>query len=361
MQSKRNSNYELLRILSMLLIVAWHYSTQFSENGTGILDQGMSFYHLFAIVFGSWGQVGVDLFIIISVYFLRQSNRFRCAKAIDLVFETIAYGIIWALVCVLVVKPLSRTEILTGVFGLFLGKNWFIFAYLLLYIFHPILNNIIDKMTDSMLKKTALLLTIFVSGIKTIYHDLPICDFLFMVNIYFVVSCIERSELEKLFEKKAKTWLLITVTALVALQIVLVFLGERFNSQFLITHNYYFNMRGSIFILFTALCVFYLVKPRQPRNSRIVNHIASTCFGIFLSHQFLGYHFWYKVFYYIDDNEFLACVHMIISVVVIFAACSFIDLVRQNTIGYIFRRTMQTKHITAKTDAIDAYMNGRET
>lgn len=142
---KRNSTLELMRILSMILIVSWHFATQFSETGTGVLDSGMSWYHIFAIAIGSWGQLGVDLFIIISVFFLKSKNMFHSSKLIDIIIQTIFYGCLWTVICLLSGIQVGGTEIIKNVFSLFFNTFWFATAYVIMYCFSPVLNEILSK------------------------------------------------------------------------------------------------------------------------------------------------------------------------------------------------------------------------
>lgn len=71
----RDSNIELLRIFSMILIVAHHFSLhgvlkEFPENP--LANQSVTSF--LAQVIQSGGKAGVTLFIIISGYFMVQSN-----------------------------------------------------------------------------------------------------------------------------------------------------------------------------------------------------------------------------------------------------------------------------------------------
>lgn len=71
----RDSNIELLRIFSMILIVAHHFSLhgvlkEFPENP--LANQSVTSFLAQVIQLG--GKAGVTLFIIISGYFMVQSN-----------------------------------------------------------------------------------------------------------------------------------------------------------------------------------------------------------------------------------------------------------------------------------------------
>ena len=317
-------------------------------------------YHFFAATIGLWGQIGVDVFIIISVYFLRQSNRFRSYKAIDLILETIFYGVFWSIIVINFVKKISVKEILVGTFSLFVGNNWFVFAYILIYIYHPILNMIIRLMSDSQLKKVVLIMTITIAGLKTIYHGIAICDFLFMINVYFIICYIERNKLSLWFTNNAKTGVLICSFILFTVHMILVIVGTILDSSFILSHSYYLNLRGSIYVLVDALFLFYFVSSCYPRYSKVVNIISSTCFGVFLSHQFLGYKFWYKLLFREGLNNIQASLHMILSIVIIFLSCAVIDIVRQYTIGKMYKKIIEIKSIKKALDRMDMYINDEE-
>ena len=84
-KSLRNSRVELLRIISMILIVAFHATRM------GCIETSQPFYIYFSgIVLGSWGILGVDIFVIISSYFLVDQN-FKSQRLINIAFQTFTY------------------------------------------------------------------------------------------------------------------------------------------------------------------------------------------------------------------------------------------------------------------------------
>lgn len=72
----RNSNIELYRILSMLLIVAHHYvvnSGLTSANGP-IFANIWSLPSQFLLLFGTFGKIGINCFVLITGYFMCKSQ-----------------------------------------------------------------------------------------------------------------------------------------------------------------------------------------------------------------------------------------------------------------------------------------------
>lgn len=66
---ERNSNLEILRIISMLIIIAHHYVVC-----SGIMVNfdlnNLSAHTIFLQIFGSWGKTAINAFILISGYFM---------------------------------------------------------------------------------------------------------------------------------------------------------------------------------------------------------------------------------------------------------------------------------------------------
>ena len=72
-EKKRDSNIELYRIFLMLLIVAHHYVVN-----SGLMDimgdQYFSSKSIFYYLFGAWGKVGINCFVLITGFFMCKSS-----------------------------------------------------------------------------------------------------------------------------------------------------------------------------------------------------------------------------------------------------------------------------------------------
>ena len=72
----RKSNIELLRIIMMFSIVAHHYvinSGLMDAFDTGIASKA-SLNYVFLSLWGMWGKTGINVFILISGYFMCTSS-----------------------------------------------------------------------------------------------------------------------------------------------------------------------------------------------------------------------------------------------------------------------------------------------
>ena len=83
----RLSNFELLRIISMILIVINHYVVS-----SGVLDLEFNINRVILQLFGIGGKIGVTLFVLISGYFLIDS-KFKMRKLLKIILETLFYSV----------------------------------------------------------------------------------------------------------------------------------------------------------------------------------------------------------------------------------------------------------------------------
>lgn len=82
----RLSNFELLRLVSMFLIVLHHYGVHglVDETGTSLQSVGVG-------MLTSFGKSGVFLFVLIGSFFLVDKS-FDCSRIINIISSTFFYS-----------------------------------------------------------------------------------------------------------------------------------------------------------------------------------------------------------------------------------------------------------------------------
>lgn len=144
LKQARQSNFELLRIICMVLIVAYHYSNAgFSVPST----EPVTFNVLFLNFIGFGGQLGVDMFVLISGYFMIE-QKFKIRRAVRLWLRCViipAFMGVIALIC-------GRTDLrsfLTVFFTPINNSYWFITTYFLMFILSDYINALIHAITKN--------------------------------------------------------------------------------------------------------------------------------------------------------------------------------------------------------------------
>lgn len=148
MYKVRLSNFELLRIVCMLMICLLHAHTFVSGNPTKteIVNSPLpSFLRVFIYYLTI---VSVDVFVLISGWF---GIRFSLKKLSSLLFQVLFFVVVGGIICFDQLQHLS----IGGIFGAFVMGNseyWFIKVYLLLMLFIPIINSYIENTSKKQFK-----------------------------------------------------------------------------------------------------------------------------------------------------------------------------------------------------------------
>ena len=104
----------------------------------------------------------------------------------------------------------------------------------------------------------------------------------------------------------------------------------------------YFEVADSnkILALITSVCLFMLFKNLNIKQNKVINNVAASTFGVLLIHansDTMRKFLWYDVF---DGTKYygtaILYVHAILSVIIIFAICILIDILRRMTLEKVF-------------------------
>lgn len=165
-QGRRDANLDLLRIVSMLLIILLH-----SIDHSGVLEQAeLSSDAMYAYVRFAYAatQVCVNCYVMLSGYYLVNST-FRLQKLAALWMETAFYAFALKLLFVVTGRePFSALSLLSCFFPIVTGRYWFITIYVGLYLVSPFLNKLIHAMN----KREHTLLNICLAGLFSLWSSL---------------------------------------------------------------------------------------------------------------------------------------------------------------------------------------------
>ena len=142
---KRDSNLDLLRIVSMLLIVLIH-----SIDHSGVLEQAeVSSGAMYAYVRFTYAlcQVCVNCYVMLSGYYLVNS-KFHLKKLLTLWMEIAFYSFFLKLLfMILGLQRFSFVSLASCLLPVLSGRYWFITIYVGLYLVFPFLNKLIHAMS----------------------------------------------------------------------------------------------------------------------------------------------------------------------------------------------------------------------
>ena len=140
-EKQRASGIELLRIIAILGVIILHYNGNYalslvpSGSTKGYLLQGLEALFICA----------VNLFVLISGYFLCASNQRRSVKVLELVVQAVLIGLLrYLIACGLGREAWSIKEAIHAL----RPNNYFLTYYVLLYLLSPYLNVCLDRLTN---------------------------------------------------------------------------------------------------------------------------------------------------------------------------------------------------------------------
>lgn len=358
LKKTRSSNFELLRIVCMILIIAYHYCVHGNHNT--IFKSEICVNQVISVILGSWGLLGVNCFVFISAYFLLGSHHFSVKKIIRILLQTTFYSTIIAILLFATkTVHISKQDMLESVLSPIYNQYWFVTAYCLLYAVFPFLNAIVYGIPSKCLAKFLFLLTMFIPLYRTFITDAPIDEFLFFIYLYLIMGYLKRCP-ENWFELHAIKGFILTTVSIIAYQLLASFLGSYYDINLLIKHANLFSTRFSPLMVLDAVFLFYLFKNIKIKNSKLINTLAQTALGIYLIHEnpLAKKLLWDKILrikdvYYYDTY----IIYFVLSVIILFVIAAVIELIRINLIEKpIFSiKIVFIEHVFQK---IDAFMNG---
>lgn len=351
MADKRNSNIEVLRIISIFIIILNHYSIYGGfefENPLSFNAMTIQFLHM-------GGKLGVDIFIFISGWFTSQSKNFNIKRIVRLGLQVLFYSVILASTGLLLnTQSLKSTIRMLGAipFG-----NWiFITSYFMLFCLSPFLNMLIRTMT----KKQYLTILIFLGITWCIFPTFVQADFAMSNTAWYIYIYMLAGFLRKYqntIPDKPKRWLALgtgSVGLIAVSEIILEILGKTV-SPFFASHAEHFRSMNSILILSATVFLFLGFAQLPPKNSSVAEKIASTSLAVFILHDngALRPVIWTKIFHTTEfSDSALLILHAFATATIIFAVGCAIDLIRQYTI-----EKAVLKPVFALTDSIESKYN----
>ena len=86
--------------------------------------------------------------MVISGFFMYKSTKFSFYKFASLLLETVFYSLtIFGVYCIYS-KTFSVTKLYSSIFSVFIGETWFVGCYLIIYLFHPFINKLLNSLND---------------------------------------------------------------------------------------------------------------------------------------------------------------------------------------------------------------------
>ncbi|MEG2776789.1 MAG: acyltransferase family protein, partial [Cellulosilyticaceae bacterium] len=315
----RESNLELLRIVAILMVITLHYLNANIGGGLKGVEYGSINYYLMYFV-ESMCIVAVNLFVLISAYFLSEKKQVKFIKVISLLFLAWFYGgTLYILSVIIGENQFNFKEMVLSINPFLMYGYWYIKTYIILFVISPYLNIVHNNLSKKQHINLILILGFFFCLWPSFIPGAPNSDggygIITFCLLYFIGSYLRKYDLPKKIVKDS-VWIYVCC-------VIVVFLFAVYGSEIKWNYNFIFNVVGAIglFIRFRTIKI----------KAVWINKLASLSFAIYILHfnpslvDFI-YQKLLKCNQYYNSKYLI--VHLFTSVVIIYMTCAIIECIR---------------------------------
>lgn len=348
----RESNYELLRIVSIFFIVLGHII-----NHSNLLNMtyGTSNFILRIIFF--FIIIHVNCFMLITGYYQSKST-FKLKRLINLTLQIAFYNLlINSILKITGLVNYSNSEFLTQTLFYNFNSYWYIQCYFIIYLVSPFFNRLIDHLDKIQFKKLIIVLvccfSIFPFLTGGLLYKLDGYSIVHYITLYFIGAYIRKYNLNKnLFKKKniyqkRMIYTIIIIgcfifnTSLFYLQHFMYGLDSNVLKKIAsIIYDFRLNYSNPIIIV-QSLAMFLYFGTFQFKN-KFINKISSLTLGIYIIHE--SFYIRSNLYHWIcvDTGSIIYGRSILIKIflwaVVIFIVCAIIEFLRQLLFQFLSKR-----------------------
>ena len=345
----RESNFELMRIISMLMIVFWHILVhgKVLEHTSGVTN--LFCYFLMCIFL-----VHVNSFVLTCGYF-QSEHPFSLKKFLNLFCLQWFYRVVLIIILsTFKLISISKVDFINELLPLDVANYWFINCYLALYLLSPYLNKLISTLSHKEYKKMLLVCFIlfsivpYITNGRTISNDgytiLHFC-FLYLIGAYLKKYSIKDNYYFKRFTREKRQLLfLFGFCCCFILHFIMIQFSDQldmYSNNFiklmaLYIRNSQFNYSTPLVII-QSICYFLYFETFKIKNKKI-NLLASIIIGVYLiSDNTYVRNVIYKLIK-IDSGKMISSsslMHVVVCAFLIFVVCLLIEFVRHSITAFI--------------------------
>lgn len=370
MEKIRNSNFELLRIVSIFLIVLWHIIMHGNviENCTNPAIKILLEIIMFCMI------VHVNSFILLSGYF-QSKSKFKLSKFIKLFLQVVFYSLGILLIAIKLgwIQNYTIVTFINNSLLSSLNNYWFIKMYMVTYVFSDYMNKFVDRLSrieyKNFLVISFIMLSIvpYITGNTVVFNDgYSFMNFMF---IYMIGAYLRKYPLKETYHFKNmstngyRVFLLFSFFSLAFINFLIHHFALETNGMSNIfseistrigSSNIYYS---TPFVIIQTILYFEFFKTLKIQNT-FINKISACVFGIYLIHdnEIVRTHL-YKILK-IDTGLFSSYKifpKIIIVALIIFIVCLIVEYIRKAIAKKICKLNISRKIILRFKDFINSF------
>lgn len=302
------------------------------------IDQASSFLYITQ----TFCVYGVNLFMLISGYFMVKRKEASMLKILKLLLDVAFYGVIMYGISVAIgLNTFSITGLVKAAVPMLAGYRWFVVAYIVVYSLSPFINTTLQHLSKHSYLTLLLIYFVFFSLWPSFLPHPPLDDYGYSFNhlifVYLIGGYI------RLHMKNVKLAYCIVALVLCFAATTAIFCLDGVSIPFVSTLFFYNTAYNSVFVLGASIALF-LMFTKLSFSNRAVNVLASSAFAVFLMHgdyNMMGYLFsevFHMAVVYTLPIWFLIFPLYMAFIYLVFAL---IDQVKQHTVDKLLNRILK--------------------
>lgn len=324
----RKSNIELLRIITMLGVIVLHYNN--ASVGGAFKYVSASSLNYYALVFVECVFIcAVDLFVLISGYFMINTQKRSIIKPLKLIIQVVAFKLAFYILALILGKTYFSIKHFAGQI---IPNDYFVILYCAVYFVSPYINYVMKSLDTKQLKRmmiTVILIFSVYAILADLLSDLSGTDIAGLSSIglygsqsgYSVVNFIMMYMIGayiRLYETELNKYsnrILIPCFFVLVIVDMIWYIGLYHCNEDAPTALSYLNP----IVIMMAVVAFLVFKNIDIGYKSLINNIAKGSFSVYLAHRYMITRI--NIESFVNENVFLLLAHVAFSVVGIYLIC----------------------------------------
>lgn len=279
MAKGRNSNFEILRIVAILMITAYHYSIHGATDLSTVNGGGKILLEIISL----WGKAGVNIFILIMGYYMIKKGDAGFRKLGSLEIQVLFYSFLGLAAGLSLGMNMGIKTYAHLLFPLITNSYWFITAYFLVYLLSPYINKMILLLTVKEFNRLIIILYI-IWCVVPFFTNQKSSGLFWSQFVWFVVMYITGAWLrlnQARFTKRTYyCFFIVCNILLIASALTIEMLSHHFNIPSDAVR--YFAWSNSPLIVVICISMMRIAELKESNYYPLVNLIASLVIGMYL-------------------------------------------------------------------------------
>lgn len=301
--SKRKSNFEILRILAMFMVLVLHYLDK--GNILTSLAEPFDAQSYVAYLLESFAIVAVNVYVLITGYFMCESSM-KISRLLQILCQMMWYVLLIPVVLAALgqvdVSGFTTYDWLRLMFPVHMKHYWFVTSYVILMLFVPFLNVAVKHMSKMQHLTCSVLLVVYQTLPKSVVPLVFTDDDagygpIWLICLYLIAAYIRKYGIP--FFSSAKKSLICYIGGSVVIWASILVMREVYFALDAFGERIDFALHyNHVFCLFTAIALFYTFvhwTPKENKWTAFAGKIGGYTFGVYLLHEHMlvGYN-WTK-------------------------------------------------------------------